>query len=69
MKEYIRIVFTDIKNLVKTMSSEMIADENLREKILSRIFGECRNYCSRVLLQDFPIKELQAVYSKLNESE
>lgn len=68
-KEYIRIVFTDIKNLVKTMSSEMIADENLREKILSRIFGECRNYCSRVLLQDFPIKELQAVYSKLNESE
>lgn len=68
-KEYIRIVFTDIRNLVEAKSSEMIADENIREKILSRIFAECRDYCSRVLMQDFPKKELQETYKKLTESE
>lgn len=62
--EYLKTVFTDIKNLVDRRTSEAFSDTTIRDRYNAEIFAACRDYCAQKLLRDFPSDELRKAYEE-----
>ena len=62
--EYLKTVFTDIKNLVDRRTSEAFPDTTIRDRYNAEIFAACRDYCAQKLLRDFPSDELRKAYEE-----
>ena len=61
-KEYYKIVFTDLKELVAKETDRAFKNDSDKEKYNSAIFSVCRNYCINRLLTTFPFEELYDAY-------
>ena len=62
--EYLKTVFTDIKNLVDKRTAEAFSDTTVRNMYNAEIFAACRDYCAQKLLRDFPSDELRKAYEE-----
>ena len=62
--EYLKTVFTDIKNLVDKRTAEAFSDTTVRNMYNAEIFAACRDYCAQKLFRDFPSDELRKAYEE-----